>query len=604
MAVKSGNKQFKNKYFLDIKMNKFNILWQSNKKKIPSQLQVKEKELFIEIDNKIIKIPFTSIVNSTLKENTLSIETDENTYQLESEHAKLIKEKIKDYHKEKNKISKKKSKEEILQDILALYNKFIENKPNEMLFAFSDETSSTLINYALETDETESIISVVKSKVWEFFLGLYYYILENVDNSSNTEEFFRNLFPDVIDEFHDILKSNDEEILKDYQYEENLKRVNTFFLKNEQALEIKPELRKGVPDYQKFKSFLKELEQAYNDYVNPSKKLNIFLNIVKEPKKIDPNSQEGILKLVNKRFMRFHVSKYAQIFTFASPKYHESLSVGLKTENDELIESSMELAEKQFYMSLFLYCYQKIDQSEKTKEFFRNIYPNLVDSVLEMSEEDLKILDYNHYEQIISDIISLTMRMKKQREENQTQKDFDCESYQMYDEIEPYLLFLEESYNRYVKPEKELNILLNHQVNRGNNQGEASSKAWTHFYLPIVLIIAMVILFFMELFGDGGIIIDCGWFSVGLFIILVIWAAVGANEKECTCPTCGKWDALKLQSDRIIDSKDTWRTKTEYINNRRIEKQVAVRIDLHEQHYICENCNNETVKYVNEETIL
>lgn len=585
-------------------MKKFNILWQSNKKKIPSQLQVKEKELFIEIDNKIIKIPFTSIVNSTLKENTLSIETDENTYQLESEHAKLIKEKIKDYHKEKNKISKKKSKEEILQDILALYNKFIENKPNEMLFAFSDDTSSTLINYALETDETESIISVVKSKVWEFFLGLYYYILENVDNSSNTEEFFRNLFPDVIDEFHDILKSNDEEILKDYQYEENLKRVNTFFLKNEQALEIKPELRKGVPDYQKFKSFLKELEQAYNDYVNPSKKLNIFLNIVKEPKKIDPNSQEGILKLVNKRFMRFHVSKYAQIFTFASPKYHESLSVGLKTENDELIESSMELAEKQFYMSLFLYCYQKIDQSEKTKEFFRNIYPNLVDSVLEMSEEDLKILDYNHYEQIISDIISLTMRMKKQREENQTQKDFDCESYQMYDEIEPYLLFLEESYNRYVKPEKELNILLNHQVNRGNNQGEASSKAWTHFYLPIVLIIAMVILFFMELFGDGGIIIDCGWFSVGLFIILVIWAAVGANEKECTCPTCGKWDALKLQSDRIIDSKDTWRTKTEYINNRRIEKQVAVRIDLHEQHYICENCNNETVKYVNEETIL
>ena len=174
----------------------------------------------------------------------------------------------------------------------------------------------------------------------------------------------------------------------------------------------------------------------------------------------------------------------------------------------------------------------------------------------------------------------------------------------MYDEIEPYLLFLEESYNRYVKPEKELNILLNHQVNRGNNQGEASSKAWTYFYLPIVLIIAMVILFFMELFGDGGIIIDCGWFSVGLFIILVIWAAIGANGKECTCPTCGKWDALKLQSDRIIDSKDTWRTKTEYINNRRIEKQVAVRIDLHEQHYICENCNNETVKYVNKETIL
>lgn len=585
-------------------MKKFNILWQSNKKKIPSQLQVKEKELFIEIENKIIKIPFTSIVNSTLKENTLSIETDENTYQLESEHAKLIKEKIKDYHKEKNKIPKKKSKEEILKDILDSYNKFIENKQNEMLFVFSDETSSTLINYALETDETESIISVVKSKVWEFFLGLYYYILENIDNSSSTEEFFRNLFPDVIDEFHDILKSNDEEILKDYQYEENLKRVNTFFLKNEQALEIKPELRKSVPDYQKFKSFLKELEQAYNDYVNPSKKLNIFLNIVKEQKKIDLNSQEGILKLVNKRFMRFHVSKYAQIFTFASPKYHESLSVGLKAENDELIESSMELAEKQFYMSLFLYCYKNIDQSEKTKEFFRNIYPNLIDGVLEMSEEDLKILDYNHYEQIISDIISLTMRMKKQREESQTQKDFNRESYQMYDEIEPYLLFLEESYNRYVKPEKELNILLNHQVNRGNNQGEASSKAWTYFYLPIVLIIAMVILFFMELFGDGGIIIDCGWFSVGLFIILVIWAAIGANGKECTCPTCGKWDALKLQSDRIIDSKDTWRTKTEYINNRRIEKQVAVRIDLHEQHYICENCNNETVKYVNKETIL
>ena len=114
-------------------MKKFNILWQSNKKKIPSQLQVKEKELFIEIENKIIKIPFTSIVNSTLKENTLSIETDENTYQLESEHAKLIKEKIKDYHKEKNKIPKKKSKEEILKDILDSYNKFIENTYSLMI---------------------------------------------------------------------------------------------------------------------------------------------------------------------------------------------------------------------------------------------------------------------------------------------------------------------------------------------------------------------------------------------------------------------------------------------------------------------------------------
>ena len=61
----------------------------------------------------------------------------------------------------------------------------------------------------------------------------------------------------------------------------------------------------------------------------------------------------------------------------------------------------------------------------------------------------------------------------------------------------------------------------------------------------------MVILFFMELFGDGGIIIDCGWFSVGLFIILVIWAAIGANGKECTCPTCGKWDALKLLIAKI-----------------------------------------------------
>ena len=252
-----------------------------------------------------------------------------------------------------------------------------------------------------------------------------------------------------------------------------------------------------------------------------------------------------------------------------------------------------------------MYCYNNIDHSEKTKEFFRNIYPNLVDTYLESDEESRKILDYDHYETIIQNIISLTMRMKKKKEELiANHQEFEESSYKMYDEIEPYLLFLEESYNRYVKPETNLNILLNHQSNVEENKSVSSSKAFTHFYLPIILIVGMVILFFIELFDDGGIIMEGGWFSIIFFVILIIWASVGASGKECTCGYCGKWNALKLTSDRIIDSKDTWRTKVEYVNNRRYEKQVAVRIDLHEKHYICENCNNETVKYVNEETTL
>jgi hypothetical protein len=588
-------------------MKKYKITLKEKNKRLEGLLQIKENALFLECPDKIITISYQNIISCKLKEDTLFIETDETTFELVGDSANIIKEQVKKYLKEHKVLEKKKpqTKEEILKSAIDVFDQFISSKKNETIFVFCDENQSALMNYAIDKNDEEGLESLLKTNVWFFFLGLYKYIRENISKDKKTEAFFRNLFPGIIDEFHEMLQTNDQEVLKDYDYEENLQKINTYFLKQEQALEINPELGKDLASFDDFKKFLKELESLYNEYVNPSEKLNIYLDIIKEKKKIDPNSKEGILKLVTKKYLRFQVQKYNHLFVFASPKYSESLKVALDANNMELADSTIELATKQFYMSLFMYCYNNIDHSEKTKEFFRNIYPNLVDTYLESDEESQKILDYDHYETIIQNVISLTMRMKKKKEDLRlNHQEVDEDSYKMYEEIEPYLLFLEESYNRYVKPETNLNILLNHQSNVTANKSDASGKAFIHFYLPIMLITGMVILFFIELFGEGGLIMELGWVSVIFFIILIIWATIGASGKECTCGYCGKWNALKLTSDHIIDSKDTWKTKVEYINNHRYEKQVAVRIDLHEKHYICENCNNETVKYVNEETTL
>lgn len=590
-------------------MKKYTVTIQNGKNKKDGKLQIKEKELFIECEHEIITIPFSNIINSNLKEKELQIETEETTILIISENADIIANKIKDYKKiVKPKAEPKKSDPKILEDILNEYDNYmngIENK-NEMLFIICDSDSNDLMDYYIQNEDFDNLTKLKNLKKWEFFLGLYKYILEKIDHSKKTEEFFRNLFPEVLDEFQEMLENQDTESLKNYQYAEKLEQVNTWFLKTEQALEIRPELGESLPKYEEFKTFLKKLETAYNNYVKPKTKLNIFLNIIKEKKKRNPDDPEEILKEVSKKYMKFHVLKYCNIFAYASEEYHALLKqeLDLDPENLEDIENILDLANNQFYMSLLIYCYNKVDNSEKTKEFFKNLFPNLVDGILESSQEKLQELGYNNYEKVIKDIISLTMRMKKQKEQKIQNGEDIGESYKMYDEIEPYLQFLEKSYNKYVNPQTPLNILVEHQTNVVENQTEASNKAFWQYYLPIILMVIMIIKFLFELFGEKGIIMELGWFSVIFFVILIIWIAIGSSGKSLTCETCGKWNSLKLTKDYIIDSKDSWKTKVEYINNRRIEKQVPIRIDVHEKHFICENCHNECVRYIQEETEL
>ena len=325
-------------------------------------------------------------------------------------------------------------------------------------------------------------------------------------------------------------------------------------------------------------------------------------DINKEETKNITISDDEILQEVLKRFNEFN-EKYSSIFIL-NHEFKGLYDQQLDKDDYEGVISLIKMVTQQFYLSMLVYIYNNVDNSEKTIEFFKNLYPTLVCKELLESKELITKGSLDKYPEFLSDIMSLCIRMKSHRSaELKNKEQIDETLYDLYDEFEPYMLFLEESYNNYVNHENKLNIMLDHKANDiDQNKKDAFKYTFFAYYTPIILIAIMIFMFLVEICGDGGIITSGGWFSVFIFIVLLVWIGIGHDSKRLTCKYCGKFDSLKLTSDEIIESRDTWSTQTVYdSNNRPYQKQVAVRIDTHERHYTCSNCHNEIIRIEDEE---
>lgn len=588
-------------------MKKYNVEIKFDDEKTTGELQVKEEEIFIETDETIIQIPYSDIdKRSFTSKKGLEIETKNYSFCINGKaideindkikaklHSKKALEEVQNEDNENSEMFNGKTDDEILTEIFDICSEYIDK--NKFLFLMTHKSYEELAKQPKTDEEVETLLNL---SIWEFFFGLYKYILEKIDKSEKTENFFRNLFPDVIDEFNELLKNNDKSLVN-YNYTEHLQNIMAWFASIEHANDLNIEGIETLPHYDDFKLVMKQIESTFNQYVKPKKKLNIFLN--KSIEKDRTSSSDKILQEVLKKFNKFNQEN--KFLFIANHKFHDGFNAAIENNDDEKIDQFLSVVTVQFYLSLFIYVYNNIDNSEKTIEFFKNLYPELVCEEITKDQEKLVELGWDSYPKHLNNIIAHCMKMKKFRENCLAKGEkIDEKSYALYDEFEPYMLFLEESYNNYVNPEKKLDIMLNHKSNNINeNNKQASKIIFFGYYLPISLIILMVIMFFKEFLGDHGIIMEGGWFSIIFFIALIIWAAIGYDGKRLTCRYCGKFNSLKLTSDTIIESRDTWKTKTEYVNNRSYQKQVAVRVEIHERHYMCNNCHNETVRFENEE---
>lgn len=275
---------------------------------------------------------------------------------------------------------------------------------------------------------------------------------------------------------------------------------------------------------------------------------------------------------------------------------------------NEPYEKQLEIIETtkaEFVMSLFVYILLQASEKEHKKAvmFLRNIDAGYLDEIKKnfglsndglkkaLEETDSLYAAYDYREWRKSVFYNLS-RMR----------DYDWDLKE--EEFIAFLTNLQNAYNAYVSPEKDLDLIGEYTKTSVDNAKSASTINIFAFWLPLVLIILMVICFFIELFSSDGEMFRFGWWSVAAFIILVIWAVIGNNGRINTCPNCKKWGALKLEHDYIIDSYETWRTKTITENARNYTKQVAVRIDKHEEHYVCQHCGKKETRYRETETQL
>lgn len=106
------------------------------------------------------------------------------------------------------------------------------------------------------------------------------------------------------------------------------------------------------------------------------------------------------------------------------------------------------------------------------------------------------------------------------------------------EEFAAFLTNLQDAYNAYVGPLKDLDLIGEYAKTSADNEKSAVTINIFAFWLPLILIVLMVICFFIELFGDGGILFKGGWWSVVVFVVLIIWAAIGNDGRYCTCSNC------------------------------------------------------------------
>lgn len=303
-------------------------------------------------------------------------------------------------------------------------------------------------------------------------------------------------------------------------------------------------------------------------------------------------TKEKILQLSYEKYEEY-MEKYSYFSIFFSD-YH---AIWKNSEQKEKRKYSKK-AEFDFTKSLFMYILLNTNQADekKTIKFLKNLDADVMDDIKEEFEYDHDLMQKEATED--SDLfVGLDFNKWKKTIFHQLTRMKDS-GWDLTDEIfKGFIKDIENGYNAYVAPEKPLDILGDYCKTSSDNERDASTKKIYMFILPIVLIIAMAVLFLIELFGDGGFITDGGWWSVGVFVILIIWAGIGSSGNANTCSLCKKWNALELVGDEIIDSRDSWRTETKYVNGRSYSHQVPIRIERHKEYYKCRHCGEREIKY-------
>ncbi len=273
--------------------------------------------------------------------------------------------------------------------------------------------------------------------------------------------------------------------------------------------------------------------------------------------------------------------------------------------SDEEVTKYLEYSIDDFTTSLFIKLLLNSTEEEmkKTKKFLRNINEEIYEVLENATKFDKeKIKSYLKEHDAEGDLANANFDAWRKAAFNLYTKienvNADKSKFSLkQEEWNQFLADVENAYRAYVGPQNSIDLLGQYGKTSVENANSASNISLFAFWLPLFLIIAMVIKFFMELLGEEGIVLSGGWWSLGFFVVLIIWVSIGNSGRYCTCANCHKWNSLKLDGDYIIDSRDTWKTKKYYENGRNYSKQVPIRVEKHEEHYTCEHCGNKEIKY-------
>ena len=312
-------------------------------------------------------------------------------------------------------------------------------------------------------------------------------------------------------------------------------------------------------------------------------------------------SKEKILQMIYEKFDQF-LKDYRIFLLFFSG--WESSYTNANKDDDKMC--FVDYSEQEFKGSLFakMIINSTDEEKEKTIEFIRNIDSDIVDeleSEFDLDKEKLK----NKIEADKTDYINKSYSgfdfdkwQKQAFHELLRMKD---SSWELTEEIwREFIINIENAFNAYVEPITPLNLLGEYKKTVSENASSSNLKAFYMFYLPVGIIIVMVIDFLKGIFSPQGesIVMACGWWSLAIFIILIIWACIGNEGRNTTCSKCKKWGALTLVKDTIIASENAIRNRTETDKNgRQYTRQVMVRVDKHKLEYVCNHCGSEETRY-------
>ncbi len=327
---------------------------------------------------------------------------------------------------------------------------------------------------------------------------------------------------------------------------------------------------------------------------------NVLKTKLKENEYTD-KSKEKILQMIYEKFEQF-LKDYRIFLLFFSG--WESSYTNADEDADKM--RFVDYSEQEFKGSLFarMIINSTDEEKEKTIEFIRNIDSDIVDDLeteFNLDKEKLK----NKMEADKTDYIN----------KNYSGFDFDKWQKQAFHELlrmkdsgwelteeiwREFIINIENAFNAYVEPVTPLNLLGEYKKTVSENASSSNLKAFYMFYLPIGIIIVMVIDFLKAIFSpqEESIVMSCGWWSLAIFIVLIIWACVGNEGRNTTCSKCKKWGSLTLVKDTIIASENAIRNRTETDRNgRQYTRQVMVRVDKHKLEYVCNHCGSEETRY-------